>query len=91
MAQASRSATQHGRYARANGLKIFYEARGSGPPLILLHGGTATSSMRQPQIPFFVQHFRVITASHLSATGKLFTETVLDFLLRHSTTAAHRE
>ena len=30
-------------------------------------------------------------ASHLSATGKLFTETVLDFLLRHSTTASHRE
>ena len=61
MARASRSATQHGQYARANGLKMFYEERGSGPPLILLHGGTATSSMWQPQIPFFVQHFRVIT------------------------------
>ena len=51
MAQASRSATQHGRYAQANGLMMFYEARGSGPPLILLHGGTATSSMWRPQIP----------------------------------------
>ena len=61
MAQASRSATQHGQYARANGLKMYYEERGSGPPLILLHGGTATSSMWEPQIPFFIQHFRVIT------------------------------
>ena len=61
MAQASRSATQHGRYAQANGLMMFYEARGSGPPLILLHGGTATSSMWRPQIPTLVQHFRVIT------------------------------
>ena len=30
-------------------------------------------------------------ASHRSATGKLFTETALDFLLRHSTTASHGE
>ena len=40
MAQVSRSPMQHGQYAQANGLKMFYEARGSGPPLILLHGGT---------------------------------------------------
>ena len=30
-------------------------------------------------------------ASHMSATGKLFTDTVLDFLLRHSTVTYHRE
>ena len=29
MAQASRSATQHSQYARANGLKMYYEERGA--------------------------------------------------------------
>ena len=61
MAQVSRSPMQHGQYAQANGLKMFYEALGSGPALILLHGGTATSSMWRPQIPTLVQHFTVIT------------------------------
>lgn len=61
MAQANHHSTQHGQYMQANGLKMYYEEHGSGPPLILLHGGTATSSMWQPQLPLFVQHFRVIT------------------------------
>ena len=50
-----------GRTISANGLYIYYEEKGSGPPLILLHGGTATSSMWQPQIPSLAQHFKVIT------------------------------
>jgi pimeloyl-ACP methyl ester carboxylesterase len=52
--------TQPGRIIMLNGLKMYYEEHGSGEPLILLHGGTVTSSMWQTHIPFFAQHFRVI-------------------------------
>jgi pimeloyl-ACP methyl ester carboxylesterase len=31
-----------GRYVHANGLEIYYEKYGDGPPLVVLHGGTAT-------------------------------------------------
>ena len=31
-----------GHYVLANGLNVFYEAYGSGTPLILLHGATGT-------------------------------------------------
>lgn len=51
---------QHGHYMQANGLNMYYEEFGSGEPLILLHGGTVTSSMWQSQIPSFAQHFRVM-------------------------------
>jgi pimeloyl-ACP methyl ester carboxylesterase len=44
----------------ANGLEIAYEAHGSGPPLVLLHG--ATSSGREDfaaQVPLLARAFRV--------------------------------
>lgn len=49
------------RYVSANGLNIYYEEYGSGRPLILLHGGTLTSSMWRPYLAAFASHFRVIT------------------------------
>ena len=30
-------------YIEANGLRVYYEVYGEGEPLLLLHGGTATS------------------------------------------------
>lgn len=60
MTQTNVNSTRQGHYVPANGLEIYYEEYGSGAPLILLHGGTVTSQMWQPHIPFFAQHFRVI-------------------------------
>lgn len=60
MTQPGIVSPHHGHYVQANGLNMYYEEYGSGEPLILLHGGTVTSSMWQSQIPSFAQHFRVI-------------------------------
>jgi pimeloyl-ACP methyl ester carboxylesterase len=50
-----------GHYAEANGINIYYEENGSGHPLILLHGGTSSSSTWLPSLPIYIPHFRVIT------------------------------
>ena len=34
-----------GEYADINGLQLYYETHGTGRPLILLHGGLASSEM----------------------------------------------
>jgi pimeloyl-ACP methyl ester carboxylesterase len=53
------NSARQGQYVQANGLNIYYQAFGRGEPLILLHGGTVSSSMWQPYIPSFAAHFRV--------------------------------
>jgi len=35
-------------YAPVNGLKMYYEVRGKGKPLILIHGGAGTTQMFMP-------------------------------------------
>src|SRR5438876_4676807 len=49
-----------GQYVAANGIKLFYEERGSGHPLLLLHGGSSTHSDWQSQLPAWAPHFRAI-------------------------------
>lgn len=44
----------------ANGLDIYYQEIGQGQPLLLLHGGTATSSSWNDIWPALSKHFRVI-------------------------------
>ena len=46
-------------YIEANGLRVYYEAYGEGEPLLLLHGGTATSRSWASHLPAFTEHFRV--------------------------------
>jgi pimeloyl-ACP methyl ester carboxylesterase len=48
-----------GTYIEANGLKIYYEAYGEGTPLVLIHGGTATSQAWASRLPAFAKHFQV--------------------------------
>src|SRR4028118_1853219 len=44
----------------ANGLDIYYTDAGQGTPLVLLHGGTATSSSWSEQLPTLSERFRVL-------------------------------
>ena len=49
-----------GARAEVNGIRIYYEAHGSGEPLLLLHGGTAFIESFYNQIPALAREFRVI-------------------------------
>ncbi|MFN8446811.1 MAG: alpha/beta hydrolase [Caldilineaceae bacterium] len=50
-----------GSYVRANGINIYYEQRGSGTPLLLLHGGTGTCRWFDGQVAVLAEHFQVFT------------------------------
>jgi pimeloyl-ACP methyl ester carboxylesterase len=50
-------------YAAVNGLNMYYEVHGEGPPLLLLHGGG--SSIPSKWIPFFAPEFRVIAVEQM--------------------------
>jgi pimeloyl-ACP methyl ester carboxylesterase len=48
-----------GTHIEANGLWVYYETHGEGEPLLLVHGGTATSRSWSAHLPAFTEHFRV--------------------------------
>ena len=43
-----------------NGARLWYDEAGSGPPLLLLHGGLGDSGLWEPVVPFLAERFRVI-------------------------------
>jgi pimeloyl-ACP methyl ester carboxylesterase len=51
--------TPAGTHIEANGLRIYYEIHGEGEPLLLIHGGTATSQSWASHLPAFTEHFQV--------------------------------
>src|ERR1700730_13253749 len=50
-----------GQYAEVNGIKLYYETRGAGRPLILLHGGLGSGEMFGPVLPRLAERHQVIT------------------------------
>ena len=50
-------------HAAINGLEMYYEAHGNGPPLLLLHGGAG--SIPEKWIPYFTPSFRVIAPEQM--------------------------
>jgi pimeloyl-ACP methyl ester carboxylesterase len=56
-------------YAPVNGLELYYEIRGAGEPLILLHGGVAGIVMFGPNLEALAQGRRVI-AVELQGHGR---------------------
>ena len=49
-----------GHYQVANGVKLYYETYGQGPPLLLLHGNGETISSFRNQIAALAAHYQVI-------------------------------
>lgn len=52
-------------YAAVNGLNMYYEVRGDGPPLLLLHGGTDSIERFRTAMLFFATEFRVIAIEQM--------------------------
>jgi pimeloyl-ACP methyl ester carboxylesterase len=58
----SKRLPEFGHYVDVNGLRMYYEDRGMGIPLILVHGGLLTGSLGWGDLRrYFAEHFRVIT------------------------------
>lgn len=49
-----------GHYQLVRGVRLYYEAYGAGPPLLLLHGNGDNSSAFAKNIPYLAQHHRVL-------------------------------
>ena len=50
-------------YSSVNGLNMYYEVHGAGPPLLLLHGGAG--SIPEKWIPLFSPQFQVIAMEQM--------------------------
>ena len=59
MEQSSQS--NQGTYVSVNGLRIYYESRGEGIPVLLLHGGFETCRMWAPAVAALSRNYRIIT------------------------------
>ena len=49
-----------GQYAEVNGINLYFETHGAGPPLVLLHGGLASGEMFGPVLPALSERHQVI-------------------------------
>lgn len=60
--------------AKVDGIELYYEEHGSGPPLLMVAGLGGTGSYWGPQIAPFAEHFRVILHDH-RGTGQSTPDT----------------
>ena len=57
----SPSSSDQGTYVQVNGLRMYYESRGEGNPVILLHGGLGTCQMWAQVVAALSSVYQVIT------------------------------
>lgn len=50
----------YGHFVTVRGIRMYYEDRGRGPVLLLLHGGTGNGDQFSKQVPAFLPHYRLI-------------------------------
>ena len=81
-AQAIAADHRVGEYAIVNGLRVFYQVRGAGQPLVLIHGYPLNGRLFEHQLDYLSGLFQVITLD-LPGFGKSgpvpTTETVPDY------------
>ena len=49
-----------GKYAKVNGINLYYEICGSGKPLVILHGNGGSIAAASPHLEFFSEKYQVI-------------------------------
>src|SRR5215216_5476127 len=49
-----------GSYAEVNGINLYFETRGTGRPMLLLHGGLGSGEMFGPTLPVLAEQHQVI-------------------------------
>src|SRR5947208_16902105 len=48
-------------FADVNGIRLYYESQGDGPPVVLVHGLGLSGDIWRYQAPALAQRYRVIT------------------------------
>jgi pimeloyl-ACP methyl ester carboxylesterase len=67
-------------YVKANGVNYYYEIRGKGEPLLLLHGGLGNSSMFAPGIPELAKVRTVITVDSYGHGRTALTDRPMSYI-----------
>lgn len=60
VAVGAKSVKRESGFAEVNGARLFYEAMGSGPAVVLIHGGLVDSRLWDAQMKPLSKHFRVV-------------------------------
>ncbi|MBF9238565.1 alpha/beta fold hydrolase [Hymenobacter sp. BT683] len=68
-----------GRYQMANGVRLYYETYGQGPPLLLLHGNSYSIGGFNYQIADLARHYRVIAVDTRDQGKSAITKGVLTY------------
>lgn len=70
--------------AQVNGIDLYYQIHGDGPPLILLHGGLANSDYWYNQTLVFAEKYKVIAIDSRGHGRSTFTEEPITYALMAS-------
>ncbi len=73
-----------GQTAKINGIDLYYEVHGDGPPLVLLHGGLGSAAYFQNQIPVLAEKYKVIAVDSRGHGRSSFDEQPISYDLMTS-------
>ncbi|MFT3980735.1 MAG: alpha/beta hydrolase [Ferruginibacter sp.] len=68
-----------GHYADVNGIKMYYEIYGEGPPLVILHGNGGSSASAGSHIPDLMKKYKVIAVDSRSQGKSTDTDKPLTY------------
>jgi pimeloyl-ACP methyl ester carboxylesterase len=73
-----------GKYAKVNGINLYYEIYGSGKPLVILHGNGGSISNAEPHLGFFKEKYKVIAIDSRGQGNSIDDTTALTYDLMAS-------
>jgi pimeloyl-ACP methyl ester carboxylesterase len=73
-----------GKYAKVNGINLYYEIYGSGKPLVILHGNGGSINNAEQHIEFFKEKYKVIAIDSRGQGNSIDDSTALSYDLMAS-------